>query len=137
MSISKGMGAELFELLWRCIKERGGDAPSLAEQKAELEKRECTDPALLGRWIGANDFPFLIETLMLSDAVFSEEYPNVKLTSEERRRFASDLEAHCERCPRCGLKRAFDLEWQARVNSAFAENREALGQAIARAVNED
>jgi hypothetical protein len=133
MSTSKDMQKALFGLLTKCIRERDDDTPfRLAEQEAELKKRKCADPEL-GTWIDGNDFPFLIETLMLSDAVFSEEYPEVKLPQEERMSFASALEAHCEGCARCGLKRAYDLEWQARVNRALAENREAVGQAIARA----
>jgi hypothetical protein len=129
------METELFDLLRRCITEREANAPArLAEQEAELEKRKCTAPEL-GRWIDASgDFPFLIETLMLSDAVFSEEYPQVKLSEEERKSFAYALEAHCENCPHCGFRRASDLDWQFQVNTAFAENREAIGQVIARAV---
>lgn len=134
MSISRGMETALFDLLRRGIRERDEDESTrLAEQEAKLKDLNCTAPEM-GRIIDGNDFPFLIETLMLSDAVFLEEYPGVTLTAEERRRFAHALEGHCETCERCGIKRALDLEWQSRVNSIFTENREAFGQVIAKAV---
>lgn len=134
MSISEWTDTGLFELLRRCTRERDGDTPDrLAEQEAKLKDIECTDPEM-GRWIDANDFPFLIETLMLSDVVFSEEYPQVRLTEEERKRFARALEDHCEVCAHCGSKRFLDLEWQSRVNGIFAENREAIGEVITRAL---
>jgi hypothetical protein len=134
MSMSQDTGTELIELLARFIKERDADTPiRLAEQEAELKKRPCKDREL-GKWIDGSDFPFLIETLMLSDAVFAQEYPDVRLAAEERKRFAYALEAHCEGCAHCGLKRAYDLEWQARVNKAFSANKEAIGKALARAV---
>jgi hypothetical protein len=84
-----------------------------------------------------NDFPFLIETLTLNDAVFFIEYPTVNLSSEERKRLVSALEEHCEDCARCGRKRAYDLEWQSRVDRAIADNDEAFGRAVARAVGKD
>jgi hypothetical protein len=128
------METELFDLLRRCLNERDEDKPArLGEQEAKLKELDCTEPETMGVWISGHDFPFLIETLMLSDAVFAEEYPEVKVTAEERQRFAHALEAHCEACERCGLKRALDLEWQATVNSIFTENREAIGRIIAKA----
>ncbi len=137
MSTSNDTGADLFALLYRCISERDEETPRrLAEQADELRGRECARPEL-GRWVDANDFPFLIETLMLSDAVFAEEYPGVRLSAEERKSLASALEEHCEICARCGLKRAYDLEWQGRVSRAFADNREAVGEVITRAIGKE
>lgn len=130
MSTSRDIEANLIELLARCVSQRA-DNERLAGA-AERRVWQCTDPEL-GRWVDANDFPFLIETLLLSDPVFSVEYPDVKLGQEERKKFASALEAHCEVCESCGRKRAEDLDWQATVNSAIADNREAFGRAIARA----
>lgn len=136
MSVSRDKETELIGLLSRFIRESDDDIPFRpAEQEAELERRTCSAPEL-GRWIGSTDFPFLIETLMLSDAVFGEEFPDLALPAEERKRFANALERHCEDCPRCGLKRAYDLAWQARVNTAISENKEAVEEAIARALAE-
>ena len=137
MSISRDIETNLFELLSRCIRQRDEDTPNrLAEQEAELKRRKCTEPEL-GRWVEVNDFPFLIETLMLNDAVFSEEFPGVGLSSEERKRLVLTLEAHCEGCPRCALKRAYDLEWQSRVNRALADNKEAIDRTISSAASEN
>lgn len=137
MSTLRDMENELVELLSRCIRQRDEDTlVSLAEQEEELNGLECNEPAL-GRWLDHNDFPFLIETLMLDDDLFSEEYPGVRLGFEERKRFAATLEEHCERCERCGRKRALDLEWKASVDSAFAENKGAIARVIARAAGKD
>jgi hypothetical protein len=133
MSTLRDMETELFELISRFIRQKDEDTPfRLAEQEEEVNRLECTDPERLGMWIAGNDFPFLIETLTLSDAVFSEEYPGVRLSFDERKRFASALEDHCERCPRCGARRAFDLGWKAEVDRVLAENKEVIAQTIAR-----
>lgn len=136
MSISREMGAELIGTLSRFIKGGDDDTPFRpAAQEAELKSRECYEPRL-GEVIARLDFPFLIETLMLNDAVFNAEFPGLALTAEERKGLANDLERHCEDCPRCGLARAYDLEWQSRVDGALAENKAAVGHAIARALGE-
>lgn len=137
MNSTRDMETAVFELLFRRIREKDEDTPNrLAAQEDELKRLECSDPAL-GRWIESNDFPFLIETLTLNDAVFSGEYPAVNLTSEERKRLMSDLEAHCEVCARCGRKRAYDLEWQARVDRAITDNQEEIGRIVAQALGRD
>lgn len=134
MSTSRDVEANLIELLARYVSQRADD-----ERPADAAERrvwQCTDPKL-GRWIDANDFPFLIETLLLNDSVFSVEYPGVKLGQEERKKFASVLEAHCEVCKSCGRKRTEDLDWQASVDTAIADNREAIGRALARATGKN
>ena len=138
MSTIRDKQTDLFELISRFIRQRDEDTPfRLAEQEEELKRLKCTDPEL-GKWLDkGGDFPFLIETLMLNDAVFSEEYPGVKLGFEERKRLAAALEEHCEICGRCGLRRAYDLEWKSRVDRAMAENKEVFAQAIARAVGKE
>lgn len=137
MSTSRDTETSLFELLTKSIKERDEDAPMRpAELENELRALQCSDPESLGKWIAANDFPFLIETLTLDDSVFALEFPGIGLTLEERKKLASALEDHCERCPRCGLKRAYDLEWQARVDRALAENREIIVATLARGAGE-
>lgn len=133
----RDMETNMFELLSKFIREKDDDTPNrLAEQEAELKRLECTDP-VHGRWIEVNDFPFLIETLMLNDAVFSIEYPTVSLSLEERKSLVSALEAHCEGCAHCGRKRGYDLEWQSRIDRVIADNHEVIGRAVARAVDKD
>lgn len=131
--MTKDLEKTLIALLSRSILEKDEDIPyRLSAQETALKELKCAAPEL-GKWIGVCDFPFLIETLLLSDAVFSQEFPGVKLAVEDRKGFANVLEAHCEACAHCHLKRAYDLELQSRVKRAFVENRQAVGKAIASA----
>jgi hypothetical protein len=133
MNMPMDMGKDLIALLSGLILGKDKDMPCrLSAQENALKDLECTDPEL-GIWIAECDFPFLIETLMLDDAIFIEEFPGVQLTAEGRKQFANTLELHSEICPRCHLKRSSDLEWQSNVNRAFADNKEVIGEAIARA----
>src|ERR687884_2286422 len=100
MNVPKDMEKDLTSLVSRLILDKENDAPSrLDAQENALKELECTHPEL-GKWIDGCDFPFLIETLTLEDTVFSSEFPEVKLTAEERKEFANALEAHCETCAR-------------------------------------
>src|SRR5689334_21231008 len=101
MSMENDFEKALIALLSRFILEKDEDVPyRLSAQKDALKELECADPTF-GKWVGVCDFPFLIETLLLSDAVFSEEFPGVKLSAEQRKEFANAIEAHCETCARC------------------------------------
>lgn len=123
----------LIALLSGLIHEKDNDKPfQSSEQGDALKGLTCSEPRL-GTRIEGCDFPFLIETLMLDDHVFAKEFPGVAMTAVERLYLANTLEEHCETCPRCGWKRAADLEWQARVHRAIAENKQLIGEAIARA----
>ena len=133
MNVPKDMEKDLVALLSSLIIDKENDTVSrLNAQEIALKELKCMHPEL-GKWINDCDFPFLIETLVLEDAIFFGEFPDVKLTAEERKEFANALEAHCENCAHCHLKRAYDLEWQSRVNRAFAENKQVIGKAIAHA----
>jgi hypothetical protein len=137
MSMNKTTEVSLIALLSGLIREGNDGAPvRSSEQGDSLEGLTCSEPRL-GRWIEGCDFPFLIETLMLDDHVFDKEFPGVTLTAAERRALAHALEGHCETCPRCGRKRAADLQWQARLNRAIAENKQLVGEAIARAAGRE
>lgn len=136
MSMTNDMTNDLVVLITRAILVKDDDIRNrLNTHEDALRELKCTDPEL-GKWIAVCDLPFLIETMVLSDAVFSEEFPGVKLSAEERKRFAHALEGHCETCAHCHLKRAYDLELQSRVKRAFAENKQAVSKAIARAAGE-
>lgn len=125
----------LFALMASLVVEHDGDTPHrLSAQEEALRNLKCDKPEL-GRWISRYDFPFLIETLTLDETIFSREFPGVGMSVEDRRALCNDLEMHCEDCERCHLKRGYDLEWQSRVNRMFSENKEVIGQAIARAVS--
>ena len=97
-----------------------------------MKELTCNDPER-GKWIGHYDFPFLLTTLALDDETFAEEFPEIKLSFEERQRFAKTLETHCENCARCALKRAYDIEWEKRVDRILDENKQKVRAAIARA----
>ena len=120
----------LLTLLSSLIVEKDEDAPfRLKEQRTKLSETKCTKPEL-GKWIDNCDFPFLIETLMLDQTIFVKEFPGIEFPEEERKSFTRSLEAHCEDCVHCYLKRSYDLEWQSRVDRALAENRDAIGNAL-------
>lgn len=132
MDVREEMEKDLITLLSKSVLEKEDDVPyRLSAQAAALNEIQCTNPDL-GRWIDACDFPFLIETLMLDPEVFSGEFPGVNLTVDERKSLADALELHCESCPRCHLKRAYDLEWQSRIKRAIAENKQAIGKALSK-----
>jgi hypothetical protein len=132
MNMAMDMCEILITLLSKLVRGKDEDATDrLIAQENALEGLVCTAPEL-GKWIDACDFPFLIETLMLNEAIFIEEFPDVRLTAEERKQFANTLELHSEACERCHSKRSNDLEWQSTVNRAFAENKEVIGEAIGR-----
>ncbi|HKR13053.1 MAG TPA: hypothetical protein VJT15_13420 [Pyrinomonadaceae bacterium] len=74
----------------------------------------CSAP-VLGKWITDCDFPFVMETLLLSDRVFKQEFPGIRLSEEERKLLASELDAHSKACTRCRAKRAEDERWKERT----------------------
>jgi hypothetical protein len=80
----------------------------------------CSAP-VLGKWINDCDFPFIIETLLLSDHVFKREFPGIQLSEEERKLFASELDAHSKACARCGANRAEDEAWKECSRRALAD----------------
>jgi len=121
----------LMTLLSSLIVQKDEDAAfRLKEQRAKLSETKCTKPDL-GKWIDNCDFPFLIETLMLDHSIFVKEFPGIEFPEEERKSFARSLEAHCEDCVHCYLKRSYDLEWQSRVDRALTENRDAIRKTLA------
>jgi hypothetical protein len=135
MDMRKDMEKDFITLLSRLIIEKDDDTPNrLTAQTDALKERECINPEL-GKWIDSSDFPFLIETLMLDATIFSREFPRVHMPVDERKAFAGTLELHCESCPRCHLKRAYDIEWQSRIKKALAENKRAIGQALGHAAS--
>ena len=120
----------LLTLLSTLIVQKDEDAAfRLKEQQIKLSETVCTKPDL-GKWIDQCDFPFLIETLMLDHTIFVKEFPGIEFPEKERKAFARSLEAHCEDCAHCFLKRSYDLEWQSRVDTALNENRTAIGKAL-------
>lgn len=130
MDRRKDMETDLITLLSRIVLEKDDDTPNrFAAQADALKENPCTNLEY-GRFVDACDFPLLMETLMLDDEVFSREFPGVQMTVDERKAFADALELHCEKCPHCNLKRAYDSDWQARIKKALAENKQIIGKAL-------
>jgi hypothetical protein len=127
MEETKDMEMDLIELLATLIRGEGVEHPN---KNFSADSTCATD---LGKWIFECDYPILMETLALSNEVFAQEFPRVRLIREERIKFAGTLKAHCESCSYCRAKRDEDLAWQSRVEKAFAENTEAIGKVLARA----
>jgi hypothetical protein len=115
---------DFIQLLARLIAASDKGQPPTKRTGNDLS---CSQPAL-GKWIDDCDFPFLMETLALPDEVFEREFPGIRLSHQERETFAQTLNSHCKECARCHAKRAEDLEWESRVDKAFAENKETIGE---------
>jgi dihydropteroate synthase len=109
-------------------------APDLADrlkaQAEALNEATCINP-LLGKWIDANDVKYLLSTFALGDKDFAEKFPSMAhTTEEERRRVIAAFEEHFEHCTHCSLKRAYDLELDARIKKTCQENSNALLQLL-------
>jgi hypothetical protein len=74
-----------------------------------------------------------MDTLALPDSVFSREFPKIPLSQEQRVAFAKILETHCKECASCHAKQAEDIGWKLRVDKAITENKETIGNALAKA----
>lgn len=115
---------DFIELLARLIRAENDNPKS--RSGSDLT---CSQPTL-GRWIQECDVPFLMETLELVDSVFNEEFPGIRLTQDERKLFAKTLVEHCRECARCHAKQAEDTEWKLKVERAFAENKQTIGEVL-------
>jgi hypothetical protein len=130
METREQIETDLIKLMARLIDQHNGDGPPRGISK-ELK---CSRPEL-GRWISGFDFSFLIETLLLGDHLFVEEFPGLRLTAEHRKQFASTLEAHCKECDRCQAKSINDRAWQECTDRIFADNKEVIGKVLAKAAS--
>lgn len=123
--------ADFVQLLDRLISENENDPPFQRTGKDLM----CSQPAL-GRWFEDCDFPFLMETLVLPDHVFSREYPEIPLSLEDRQDFANALQAHSRECAHCHAKKTEDIQWKQRVDEAFARNKQLIGALLSNPVDE-
>lgn len=85
----------------------------------------CSSP-VLGKWVNDCDFPFIMETLLLSDQVFKQEFQGIHLSEDERKLFARELDAHSKACARCRTKRAEDEAWKERTGKALAKRGQVM-----------
>src|SRR5690349_7832567 len=79
----------------------------------------CSQP-IVGRWISDCDYPFLAETLALTNDVFKQEFRGIQLSHEERKILATILDKHTSECARCGSKRADDTGRQPVGSALFS-----------------
>lgn len=128
MELLKAKKKDLLAFLTSLIQAQTGAVPTLKPAGDNCERQ------VLGKWITNCDFPLLIDTLALGEAVFTTEFPGVQLTMKERQEVADELQSHCESCKECQAKRASDLAWKARMERVFSENQEVVRNVLARAV---
>ncbi len=89
----------------------------LESQDDELRSTRCSDTDL-GRWVHSHEVSFLIETLNLGEDHFAREFPELAcLSYQDRQEFAETIQQHCDVCPHCKLKAAYDMEWGGLVRS--------------------
>ncbi len=115
-----------IELLTRLIAESDGGDPPIQRTGKDLT---CSEPTL-GKWLDDCDFPFLMETLALPDDVFCQQFPGIRLSQEDRKAFAGLLEKHSTECARCHAQKTEAIEWAMRVDKAFAENKQTIGDLL-------
>jgi len=109
-------------------------APDLADrlksQAEALDEAKCSNP-VLGRWIDENDVNYLFSTFALSDEDFAKKFPSMAQTTlAERQQVTAALEEHFGFCKHCSLKRAYDLELDARIEQAYERNSDFLLQLL-------
>src|ERR1041385_62609 len=132
MNTQNNMEKNLVELLSKLIVENDDDTRFRFEAQEEaLNELKCSQPSL-GEWIARCDYSFLIDTLNLSERIFSKEFPELNLPLDQRAQLGEKLAAHAETCPRCFRKRSYDLQCEKCVDKALSENREAIGVALGR-----
>jgi hypothetical protein len=101
-------------------------ATRLEYQEEALRDVQCTNP-VIGAWIDANDVEYLLSTFDLNDQDFAARFPAMAhSTKSVRQRLIATIEAHCERCQHCSLKRGYDLELDARIEQAGQDNRQSI-----------
>lgn len=91
-----------------------------------LSEMSCTEP-IVGRWFENNAAEYLLAAFAMRDEDFAEEFPGITdLGREQRQQILATFESHLSSCQRCGLKRGFDHEFEARFISACRQNTELL-----------
>lgn len=132
------MKPDITDVITDLVRQAAPDLAARLEYQAEAlrEGKPCEKPAL-GRWIDENEVKYLISTFALEDKDFAARFPTMAhLTGHERKQFVAAIEAHLESCPHCSLKRAYDMELDARIKRTCRDNRDALLQLLKEAKEE-
>lgn len=91
-----------------------------------LDEMRCTNP-IVGRWFENNVTNYLLAAFAMTDEDFAEEFPGISgLNRPQRQQILMTFESHLSTCQRCGLKRGFDHEFEARLTSACRQNSELI-----------
>lgn len=109
------------------LERKDSDLPErLAAQEEALDELTCTEPRL-GKWFEEDTVPYVLAAFNLGDKDFAVMFPALKhITGEQRQQIIQTFLAHIERCPKCYRKRSYDMEFEARLESALHDNRDDL-----------
>ena len=94
-------------------------------QEEALQDIRCTD-LLVGRWIDSAFTSYLFAAFNLTDAEFTEMFPQLEISATHRQQVIAVMENHLSQCQRCSLKQGYDLEFEARFKKACKPNRDLL-----------
>ena len=98
----------------------------LEKQEEALRALECTDPTL-GKWITTYDVEYLLAAFNLNDEDFAENFPEMShLNHHDRSQIIEAFEDHFLHCSHCYLKRGYDLEMNARIESVYRKHGDAI-----------
>jgi hypothetical protein len=125
------MKSDITNVIAELVLESDSDLATRLEYQAEaLRTTECTNP-VIGQWVDENDVKYLLSTFALGDKDFAARFPAMGyITAPERQRVIAAIEAHCNDCPHCSLKRGYDMELDARIKQACQQNNSALLQLL-------
>jgi len=121
------MESDFTDLLAEFIRHAEPDLDRRLESQAEaLTELKCTQP-ILGKWVDEHDTEYLLAAFALDDDDFAENFPRMaKYTQEDRKKIIDEFENHFNNCPRCHLKRGYDLEFNSRIEQVCRQNRAQL-----------
>lgn len=123
------MTTEITDLFVDLVLQTNPELDARLEYQAEaLRETKCIQP-LVGQYIDAHHVEYLLSALALGEKDFAESFPAMsRIAGPDRRQVAATIESHIERCSHCSLKRAYDLELDARIEQAFKLSNDLLPQ---------
>lgn len=121
---------DIGEIIADFVRKTYTDTDWRFEYQAEaLLEKQCTN-TVVGKVFELANVEYLLSAFDLDDEDFAEEFPAMSLTSSERQLLLTTMKQHLESCSRCGLKQAYDLEFESRLKIACRQNSDALLQVL-------
>lgn len=121
------MESDFFKIVndLMCLEDE--DLPNrLEEQEAALAGLNCTDPKI-GKWFEKSSVSYVLAAFNLSDSDFAAQFPHLRyVSSEQRTEIINTFVKHVEKCPKCGRRHSYDLEYEQRLEANLIKHREAL-----------